>query len=276
MAESIKGRKTKDPEVFEYSKEKFPLYYKSDKQVLRLSSVDECDDELIVPANFKRGEKFRLVYFMRSSNYHVFGDSPCMGATETSLEQSSLQGPYAEEPSKPNEERSSEEKRFKYIKRLIPESKFPIKLIPCELHSIYFRRTPDFHLNDKINVGLVKKVQDASIPRLVLEAHRQEGVEIKSGELYRATLNECFVQIHAEKENPLSLGFEFLGRKKDVYKAREKLGVDFLRQCFKGGSDLNYYLTDSSSAGFLINYDSLNQVEIMKSGIPSHHKSIVF
>lgn len=208
-------------------------------------------------------EEYKVLYFLRESNYLVLHDFPCLGAMRTVFSSSSVKGPFALPPQ--IKKKSSCEYFADIIKKFIPSNEVPKSFEEIELREYGIQTDPEIArailpCEDMINCEKVKEIGKSALERLREISKNSKEITTKFGTTYTlAFIDDCLV-----KFNYSEIGFyyprmdvEILSAKGRSQEIVEKLGIhlgeifkrpftynELLKRCIKRGLAYNFSIGD--------------------------------
>ena len=143
-----------------------------------------------------------LLFFLRTSNYHILHDYPCMGAFERRLDFSKIEGPFENAPKIEQPKRGYSESEKDILERLVPSNIMPVtfQAITYASYGIAVDENSQRHLGlvarDRINS---EEIWTAGNTILANIQKRGAGIEQPEDSFYKTTIENCLVELNLAK-----------------------------------------------------------------------------
>ena len=202
-----------------------------------------------------------LLFFLRTNNYHILDDYPCMGAFERRLDSSRTEGPFESTPETEQQKGRGYSESEKYVlEMLIPSDIMPVtfQAVTYVSHETAVDENSQRHLRlvarDRIDPDKIWEVGNRILGNLQKKPAK---IEQQSESRYTTTIDDCLVEFGLAKTHfyPL-VEMAIFGKGETPLQLMRELGVYEIGEQFLD-YDRDVGIRDSTMRGLSYNV-SLN------------------
>ena len=211
-----------------------------------------------------------LFFFLRTSDYHILCDYPCMGAFERRLDFSKIEGPFENAPKiEQRGGRGYSESEKDILERLVPSNIMPVtfQAITYASYGIAVDENSQRHL------GLVAEIiinpdEIWATGNTILANLQKRGTKIEqpNGSCYATTIENCLVEFNLAESNnfhPHQIDISIFGIGETPLELMKELGVYAVGRQFSS-YDKDVGIVDTARRGLsynlLLNGKSISDV----------------